>query len=153
MAVSVKKPERSPLIDKNVVIRHATETDRVRIEGSLPAFGLAGIEVRDYELTVAVEGSVIIGVAGLRRLGDARDTACVFVAEKRRNRGVGAAMVRHLIEYSPIDRVLVTTDLAKMFRSLGFAETPTDEESRRLLGIECGTNARRGAVLMAYEKR
>jgi len=153
MKAATKNPERSPLLDKNVLIRHATETDRVRIEESRDRFGLPEIDLREYGLVVALEDSDIIGIGGLRKIEGFPDTGCVVLAEKHRNRGVGAAIARHLIEYMPVSRVYGTAGIAKVFEVLGFVETPiTPGERTALLNIECGIKAGRHAVLMVYER-
>jgi N-acetylglutamate synthase-like GNAT family acetyltransferase len=78
----------------------------------------------------------------------------VVVAEKRRNRGLGTAIVKHLIEYSPVDKVYIATDVVDYFLKSGFTETSTvPEELGRVLDIECSVRGKRGSVLMTYEKK
>jgi N-acetylglutamate synthase-like GNAT family acetyltransferase len=150
---SAKETGISAITGKSVVIRHATESDMVFIEESLKKHGSAVIDLQAFQFVVAAEDSDIIGFGGLRRKGDVCDIACAVVVEKHRNRGIGAAIVSHLIEYAPVDRVFVTTDLVEYFKDLGFAETNRGPgEMGCVLDIECGPRGKRGPVLMVYEK-
>jgi N-acetylglutamate synthase-like GNAT family acetyltransferase len=151
--LSAKETGISAITGKTVTIRHATETDMVIIEEDLKKNGIALSDLRAFQFVVAAENSGIIGFGGLRRTGDVCDIACVVVVEKRRNRGIGAEIVNHLIEYAPVSRVFVTTDLVDYFKRLGFAET--DRAPRELgcvLDGECGAPGKHGPVLMVYEK-
>lgn len=150
---SAKETGISAITGKSVVIRHATGSDMVFIEESLKKHGSAIIDLQAFQFVVAAEDGDIIGFGGLRRKGDVCDIACAVVVEKRRNRGIGAAIVNHLIEYAPVDRVFVTTDLVEYFKELGFAETNRGPgEMGCVLDIECGPRGKRGPVLMVYEK-
>ena len=151
--LSAKETGISAITGKTVVVRHANDTDLVFIEKSLKKNGLAVSDLQDFQFVVAVEDSDLIGFGGLRQTGDICDVACVVVVEKRRNRGIGATIVKHLIEYAPVDRVYVTTDLVDYFKQLGFAETNrTPRELGCVLDGECGAQGNRGTVLMVYEK-
>ena len=143
----------SAITGKSVVIRHATESDMVFIEESLKKDGIAIIDLQAFQFVVAAENSDIIGFGGLRRKGDVCDIACAVVVEKRRNRGIGAAIVNHLIEYAPVDRVFVTTDFVEYFKELGFAETNRGPgELGCVLDVEYAAHGKRNLVLMVYEK-
>jgi N-acetylglutamate synthase-like GNAT family acetyltransferase len=143
----------SAITGKSVVIRHATGSDMVFIEESLKEHGSAVIDLQAFQFVVAAENSHIIGFGGLRQKGDVCDIACAIVVEKRRNTGIGAAIVNHLIEYAPVDRVFVTTDVVEYFKELGFAETNRGPgELGCVLDVECGPRGKRGQVLMVYEK-
>ncbi len=143
----------SAITGKSVVIRHATESDLVFIEESLKKRGSAIVDLQAFQFVVAAEDNDIIGFGGLRRKGDVCDIACAVVVEKQKNKGIGAAIVSHLIEYSPVDRVFVATDLVEYFKDLGFAETNRGPgELGCVLDVECGPRGKRGPVLMVYEK-
>lgn len=143
----------SAITGKSVMIRHATGSDMVFIEESLKEHGIAVVDLQAFQFVVAAENSDIIGFGGLRRTGDVCDIACAIVVEKRRNRGIGAAIVGHLIEYAPVDRVFVATDLVDYFKELGFAETNRRPgELGCVLDVECAPRGKRGPVLMVYEK-
>jgi len=149
----LKETGISAITGKSVVIRHATESDMVFIEESLKKDGIAVIDLQAFQFVVAAENSDIIGFGGLRRKGDVCDIACAVVVEKRRNRGIGAAIVNHLIEYAPVDRVFVTTDFVEYFKELGFAETNRKpSELGCTLDVECSPQGKRTPVLMVYEK-
>jgi N-acetylglutamate synthase-like GNAT family acetyltransferase len=100
----VKKTGISAITGKTVVIRHATEWDMVFTEENLKKNDLDTTGLQAYQFAVAAEKSDLIGFGGLRKTGDVYDIGCVVVAEKRRNRGAGTAIVKHLIEYSPQTR-------------------------------------------------
>lgn len=103
---------------------------------------------------VAAEKSDLIGFGGLRKTEDVYDIGCVVVAEKWRNKGVGTAVVKHLIDYSPANKVYVATNVVDYFLKPGFMETSTmPEEPSRVLDIECSAHRKRGSVLMTYEKK
>ncbi len=143
----------SAIRGKTVVIRHATDADMVFIEENAKKNGLNIIDPKMFQFVVAAENGDIIGFGGLRQAGDVCDIACVIVVEKRRNRGIGEAIVNHLIEYAPVDRVYVATDLVEYFKQLGFAETDrTPRELGCVLDGECGGRGKQGPVLMVYEK-
>lgn len=143
----------SAITGKSVTIRHATGSDMVFIEEGLKKYGIAVSDLQAFQFVVAAEDSDIIGFGGLRRTGDVCDIACAVVVEKRGNRGIGAAIVNHLIEYAPVDRVFVTTDLVEYFKELGFAETNRGPgELGCVLDVECRPQGKRGPVLMVYEK-
>ncbi len=151
--LSAKKSGMSAITGKTLAIRHATESDMVVIEESLKKYGPPIPDLGAFQFVVAAEDGDIIGFGGLRQRGDVCDIACAVVREKHRNRGIGAAIVNHLIEYSPVDRVFVTTDLVDYFKELGFAETNrTPTELRCVLDVECGARKKHSQVLMVYEK-
>jgi N-acetylglutamate synthase-like GNAT family acetyltransferase len=150
---SAKETGISAITGKTVVVRHANDSDLVFIEESLKKKGRAIIDLQAFQFVVAAEDGDIIGFGGLRRKGDVCDIACAVVVEKHRNRGIGAAIVSHLIEYAPADRVFVTTDVVEYFKDLGFAETNRGPgELGCVLDVECGPRGKRGPVLMVYEK-
>jgi N-acetylglutamate synthase-like GNAT family acetyltransferase len=143
----------SAITGKSVEIRHATGPDMVFIEKSLKKRGIAVMDLLAFQFVVAAEDSDIIGFGGLRRKGNVCDIACAVVVEKRRNRGIGTAIVKHLVEYAPVDRVFVTTDYVEYFKELGFAETNRGPgELGCVLDVECGPPGKRAPVLMVYEK-
>lgn len=155
MKASDIRAVRSPLIGKTVTIRHATDTDLVHVEAMLKEnhYGFDNEEFKAYRFVVAVEDDDIIGAGGLRKTGDRIDIGCVLIVEKRRNRGVAAALVNHLIEYSTVSTVYVTKDLADYFRELGYREIRgLPAELARLLDTECGMRGKDASVLMAYDK-
>lgn len=155
MKASAIQATRSPLIGKTVTIRHATDTDLVLVEAMLKKnhYDFDDEEFKAYRFVVAVEDDDIIGAGGLKKTGDRINIGCVLVVEKRLNRGVAAALVNHLIEYSPVSTVYVAKDLADHFRELGYRETRgLPPELARLLGTECGMRGKGASVLMVYEK-
>ncbi len=150
---SPKETGISTITGKTVVIRHATGADMVFIGEYAKRHGLAITDPAAFKFVVAAENDDIIGFGGLRQTGDLCDIACVFVVEKHRNRSIGAEIVRHLIEYAPVDRVSVTTDLVDYFKQLGFAKTNrTPGEVGCILDGACGAAGKQSPVLMVYEK-
>jgi N-acetylglutamate synthase-like GNAT family acetyltransferase len=150
---SAKETGISAITGKTVVVRHANDSDMVFIEENLKKNGLVIADLRAFQFVVAAEESDIIGFGGLRQKGDVCDIACVVVVEKQRKKGIGASIVKHLIEYAPVDRVYVSTDLVDYFKQIGFAETNrTPRELGCILDVECGAQGKRSPVLMVYEK-
>ncbi len=150
--LSPKESGISPITGKTVVIRHATGADMVFIEENAKRQGLTITDPEAFRFVVAAENDDIIGFGGLRQTGDVCDIACVFVVEKRRNKNIGALIVRHLIEYAPVNRISVTTDLVDYFKQLGFAVTNrTPGQLGCVLDGSCGAPGNR-PVLMVYEK-
>ncbi len=154
MKTSAQSAELSPLIGKTVFIRHATETDLAFIGESLKGRGLGTDDLRTFQFVTAVEDDRIIGYASLRKTGDVFDIGCIAVEDERKNTGIEAAIVNHLIEHAGVKKVYVPTGLVERFRKWGFiASKKQPEKSANILGIECNARTERGPVLMVYEKK
>lgn len=91
----------SSITGKTVYIRHATEWDAVNIQDCLNRHGLEERGLRQSDVVVAAEGDRLIGFAILEK-GHESDADCLTVTEDIRRRGIGAPIVRHLMEYAQV---------------------------------------------------
>ncbi len=144
----------SSITGKTVTIRHATESDMVFVEENLKKYRLDEDDLDASQFVVAAENGDIIGFGGLRKTVDIYDIGCVVVIEQGRRRGIGASIIRHLLEYAPVKTVYVVTDLVNYFKRLGFTEAKTKpKELMRHLEIACGVKGRPATLLMSYDKK
>ncbi len=148
--LSPKKTGISAITGKILTIRHATESDLIRIEETLSSGRIKGINPAEYQFVVAAENRDIVGFGGLRIMSPAQDDACIMVHEKRRNRGIRTMIVRHLIEYASTRRVYAPPELGSSFKELGFHAARTASSS--LTAASCRGSGRYGSSLVAYEK-
>jgi N-acetylglutamate synthase-like GNAT family acetyltransferase len=144
----------SSITGKIVTIRHATESDMVFVKENLKKYHLDADDLDPSQFVVAAENNDIIGFGRLRKTGDIYDIGCVVVVEQRQRRGIGASIVRHLLEYAPVSAVYVVTDLADYFTRLGFtAAKKKPAELMRRLEIACSVKGKPATLLMSYDKK
>lgn len=145
---SPKETGISAITDKNVVIRHASESDLAEIESRLDHHGLDIDDMDQDTFVVAVEDNKLLGFVAMKIIGESDGAGCVTIAEERRNRGVASQMVRHLIEHSPVPIVLVDQERAELFRELGFRDVKRPPAGLRpLLDFECARSRGRSVFL------
>jgi len=76
------------------LIRARAETAR----GSAHALDLSGLRAREVTFWSAWEGVAVVGIGALRRLDDGQgEIKSMHTAEAARGRGVGSAMLRHIM--------------------------------------------------------
>ncbi len=144
----------SSITGKTVTIRHATEADMVFVEENVKKYRLDADDLDASQFVVAAENGDIIGFGGLRKTGDVYDIGCVVVIEKQRRSGIGASLVRHLLEYAPVKTVYVVTDFVDYFKRLGFTEAKKKpKELMRRLEAACSVKGRPATLLMSHEKK
>jgi putative acetyltransferase len=89
------------LDDPRVVALLHTHVTRARAEtaaGSAHALDLAGLRAPGMSFWTAWEGEEVMGVGALKRLGPAHgEIKSMHTAEAARGRGVGSAMLRHIM--------------------------------------------------------
>ena len=89
------------LEDPRVVALLQTHLARARAEtapGSAHALDLSGLRAPEVTLWSAWEGDAVVGVGALRRLSaDHGEIKSMHTAEAARGRGVGSAMLRHIM--------------------------------------------------------
>jgi N-acetylglutamate synthase-like GNAT family acetyltransferase len=143
----------SDITGETVKIRHAIEADMAFIEEELGKSGIDA-ETLDYgEFVVATEEGNIVGFGRLRKTGKFYQIGCVAVVEERRSRGIGALIVKHLLDFAQVDMVYVLTDLVDYFKKMGFVEMK--EGSKELfdaLDEECKVRGKPNTVIMVHEK-
>ncbi|HSB33287.1 MAG TPA: GNAT family N-acetyltransferase, partial [Nitrospirota bacterium] len=137
------------ITDKSVVIRHATETDRVRVEEYFKRHGNA-TDLGTADLVVAAEEQRIIGFGILKKENDA---GCVSVFEDSRRKGIGSTIVKHLMKYEPLKRVYATRNVS-FFTRYGFARETGRPRARatRSSGRECRMPLMERLSAAAYQK-
>jgi putative acetyltransferase len=89
------------LDDQRVIELLNTHLTRARAEtapGSAHALDLSGLRAPDVTLWTAWDGDAVVGVGALKRLsGDHGEVKSMHTAEAVRGRGIGSAMLRHII--------------------------------------------------------
>jgi len=78
---------------------HLTRARAETAPGSAHALDLSGLRSPDITFWSAWDGDTLAGVGALKRLSDEHgEVKSMHTAESMRRRGVGAAMLRHIIE-------------------------------------------------------
>jgi N-acetylglutamate synthase-like GNAT family acetyltransferase len=111
----------SGITGKTVYIRHATEWDMVMIREDLKLHQREEPDLSQSEIVVAAEENHIIGF-GIMKKGPDADAGCITISEDNRRRGIGASIVRHLMEYAPMKTVYVAEGKIGYFTKLGFTQ-------------------------------
>ena len=143
-----RKTGISGITDKTVVIRHATDTDRVRVEEYFRQHGNAN-DLGNADLVVAAEEERIIGFGILKKENDA---GCVSVFEDSRRKGIGSVIVKHLMSYEPLKRVYATRNVS-FFTRYGFARKTGQRPARATRsGRECRMPLMERLSTAAYQK-
>lgn len=143
----------SDITGKVMRIRHAIETDMPFIEENLRKHNFDTHDLEYNQFVVATENGEITGFGRLTKTGELYKIGCVVVIEEKRRRGIGSMIVRHLLEYSPVDIVYVLTDLIDYFKRLGFEVMKEgSKELMDALDEACREMEKKNAVLMVYEK-
>lgn len=108
-----RKTGISSITGKIVVIRHATDRDRIIIEEYLrntePNTGIEGAEI-----AVALENERIIGFGILKK---EREGGCVFLFEDSRRKGIASPIVKHLMAYAGLKKVYAARSATYFSRS------------------------------------
>ncbi|HAM52869.1 MAG TPA: hypothetical protein DCP92_20035 [Nitrospiraceae bacterium] len=146
-------PGGGDLIGMEVKIRSATEEDMSFIEKELKKNNIDADYLDYREFVVATENSDRIGFGRLTKTGESYQIGCVVVIADKRRHGIGSSIVKHLIDYSPVNLVYIPTDLADYFKKAGFLEMK--ESSKELLDALDKTDRMRGkpnTMIMVYEK-
>lgn len=106
-AKSVKYEEKtgiSSIIGKIVMVRHATDRDRVIVEQYFEQ-DKSDTFIKGAEIAVAVENDRIIGFGVLKK---ERDGGCISLFEDSRRKGIGTSIARHLVQYAGLEKVYTT---------------------------------------------
>ncbi|MBI1885133.1 MAG: pyridoxal-phosphate dependent enzyme [Chloroflexi bacterium] len=128
-------PEDLPLI------RQTIESERLDPDG---------LELSEF-LTLR-EGERIVAFGRIKPYRQTYELCNVTVMPERRGRGLGARMVRELIDRFPQDEVHITTDMPDYFGKLGFLRTevlPVEIEAK--IGRPC-ESLRPGTLGMVYDR-
>lgn len=143
----------SNITGKTVYIRHATEWDVVNIQDYLKQHGQEERDLTQSDVVVAAEEDRLIGFAILEK-GRESDADCVTVIEDTRRRGIGAPIVRHLMEYSQVRTVYSAVGMPGYFTRLGFTRaTKTQRKHAGAAAHICRRQEKGGLSLVIYEKQ
>jgi hypothetical protein len=102
-----KRTGISAITGKLVVIRHATETDLVRINERYNENNALS-DLGSAEVVVALESDRIIGFGVLRR---EEDSGCMSIYEDSRRKGIGESIKSHFMAIDPPARVYATRNI------------------------------------------
>jgi N-acetylglutamate synthase-like GNAT family acetyltransferase len=144
----------SSITGKTVYIRHATESDMVDVQDYLKRHKQEERDLTRSDVVVAAEEDRIIGFGILEKAHD-NDAGCATIVEDGRRRGIGASIVRHLMEYAPMKTVYSAAGGRRYFTRLGFTRTKTAQPEHTNIAARsmCRWHGKRGLSLTAYEKR
>lgn len=143
----------SNITGKTVYIRHATEWDVVNILDYLKRHGQEERDLAQSDVVVATEEDRLIGFAILEK-GRESDADCVTVIEDTRRRGIGAPIVRHLMEYSQVRTVYSAGGMPGYFTRLGFRRAKkTQREHAGAAAHICRWQGKGSLPPVVYEKR
>jgi N-acetylglutamate synthase-like GNAT family acetyltransferase len=143
----------SRITGNTVYIRHANEWDVVSIQDHLKRHGQEECDLRQPDVVVAAEGDRLIGFAILEKSRES-DADCVTVTDNTRRRGIGAPIVRHLMDYAQVKTVYSSVGMSRYFTRLGFTRAKTTQRKRAgSAAYSCRWQGKRGRSLAEYEKR
>ena len=144
----------SSITGRTVYIRHATESDLVDVQSYLKRRRREESDLAQSDVVVAAEEDRIIGFGILEKTRDGNAGRATIVEDGRR-RGIGASIVRHLLEYAPLRTVYTEAGMHRYFTSLGFTRTKTAQREHANIAAEsiCRWKGKRALSLTAYEKR
>jgi putative acetyltransferase len=85
---------------------HITKARAETVPGSAHALDLSGLRSSDIRFWTAWDGNVLLGTAALKRLSSSHgEVKSMHTAEAVRRRGVGSALLCHLIEAARADGI------------------------------------------------
>ncbi|UCG82068.1 MAG: GNAT family N-acetyltransferase [Dehalococcoidia bacterium] len=116
---------------KYIKLRKANITDMPIIEAYIEAFRLDNENLKYEQFTVAEENGNIVGFGRIKQYEYCSELGCVAVLEDCRNRSVGSALVRKLMQDFPRNDIWITTDIPEYFERFGFK--PADEAPREIV--------------------
>jgi N-acetylglutamate synthase-like GNAT family acetyltransferase len=138
----------SSITDKMVIIRHASDTDRVRVEEYLNKHGESAT-LTDAQLVIAAEDERIIGFGIMKK---ERDAGCVSLFEDSRRKGIGSSIVKHLLSHEPLKRVYAA-HYASYFTNSGFTRARQQHAARsRKSGVMCRIPLMERVAIAAFER-
>jgi len=144
----------SSITGKTVYIRHATESDLIDVQDYLKRRRQQERDLAQSDVVVAAEDDRLIGFGILEKTYD-RSAGCATIVMDGRRRGIGASIVRHLIEYAPMKTIYGEAGMHRCFTGLGFRRTKLAQHEHANIAAEgmCRWQGKRGLPLAAYEKQ
>lgn len=131
----------------------ATPADMSFIREMVERLRLDPEDLRPEQFITLRRNGRIVAFGRIKPYATAWELSAVAVIEEERGSGLGARIVRELIQRFPQDEVYVTTDLPQYFERLGFLRTeilPAEIEAK--VRRVCGS-LRSGVVGMVYDRR
>lgn len=108
-----RKTGISSITGKIVVIRHATDRDRLII-GDYLISNNPDTRTDGSEIAVALENERIIGFGILKK---EREGGCISLFEDSRRKGIGSPIAKHLIKYSGLKKMYAARNATYFTRS------------------------------------
>jgi putative acetyltransferase len=119
----------------NLVQLHLTSARAQTAPGSAHALDLSGLQTPDIRFWTIWDGETLAGIGALKRLSpDHGEIKSMHTAQALRGRGVGSAMLRHIIATAReggVSRISLETGswgyfhpARALYRSYGFVECP-----------------------------
>ena len=146
----------SDITGRIVRVRHATEADMVFIGKQMKEHDYYTGDINYKEFVVSTEDNRITGFGRLKQRCNICAIGCVVVVQEKKGQETEAVIIRHLIDYAPVNKVYVMTDRPDYFRGLGFKEAKEGAQeyfdALDLAAFDCLPERKKQAVLMAYEK-
>lgn len=136
-----------------VRLRAAKESDMSSIRTYIKRFQLDDENMGFEQFIVAEKRSGIVGFGRIKHYESCYELACVGVLEPYRNQGIGAVIVKKLMEVFPDNEIWVTTDVPKYFERFGFelAKDAPQEIKDKIKGV-CHAKHHPDAVIMSLRK-
>ena len=103
-------------------IAAATPADMPLIEECVRRFRLDDEDLRPEQFVVVREDDRIVAFGRIRPHGAVYELGCVGVLEQERGRGLGALVVRELVDRFPAREVYLTSDAPGYFERFGFQQ-------------------------------
>ncbi len=142
----------SGITGRTVYIRHASEWDRFRVRQKLRREGLSGELPAASQVVVAIEEDRIIGI-GILRTTSADATACLLLLEDAGRSGIGAQVVRHLLDHSPVKTVFAKAGSGDHILGAGFVRKEKAQRFNLEEGFEpCRVLGLRRTSVDVYER-
>ena len=107
------------LYSNSIVISSADERDMPVIEHLAKSFDLDCEDLLWKQFVVAKNNNAIIGFGRLRKYSECTEMATVGVIPEYRNKSVGTAIIKKLIQYGPSE-IFVACVIPNFFSRLGF---------------------------------
>ncbi len=106
------------------------------------------------QFIVAKVGKEIVGFGRIKPYQKVYELGCLGVLENHRRKGIGKALVKHLIKMFPQPEVYVTTDITEYFEKLGFKKVKKGppELEEKIVRV-CEKKLRQNVVIMVFKKQ
>lgn len=136
-----------------IKLRKARKSDMPLIQAYIEKFKLDDENIRFEQFVVAEKGREPVGFGRIKPYQFCFELGGVGVLEPYRNQGIGATIVKKLIQDFPSDEVWITTDMPEYFARFGFKpakEAP--QEIKDKIERICQTKKRPNAIIMLLPK-